>query len=53
MVYIRLPNFKTGIAPSNLTRFNNGEAFTGNILTLTNYISSYPENATCKEQNLG
>lgn len=28
MVYIRLPNFKTGIAPSNVTRFNNGEAFT-------------------------
>ena len=22
MVYIRLPNFKTGIAPSNATRFN-------------------------------
>lgn len=28
MVYIRLPNFKTGINPSNATRFNT-EAYTG------------------------
>ena len=32
MVYVRLPNFKTGINPSNASRFNT-EIYTGKQIT--------------------
>lgn len=53
MVYIRLPNFKTGINPSLKTTFNEN-AFTGKLLPCPLLFSrSWIKDDADKEQDLG